>query len=268
MNDLEVAFHQYFEIVSADTPELLEEVFSLRFRILCINNTVPGFCPSNFPDQLEKDEYDQRSAHFLLRHRPTKTFIGTTRLILPDPKHPEKKLPTELNTQFYPKFQVNPSMRKHTAEISRFVMLNTFFKRKNEHYSLAGPINIPSQATGTLRERRRFPHPMLGLVVGIMQTCAQYEIYHLLSSMEPALNKLLRFYGMQLNPVGPSADFHGSRIPYYGYLIDILDRMRQKHQSIWELVTDHGKLEAIKSSHPTSTQQITSNQFNSICMSE
>jgi len=267
-NDLERAFHQYFEIVSADTPELLKEVFNLRFRVLCINNTIPGFEPANFPDKLEQDEYDQRSAHFLLRHCPSDTFIGTTRLILPDPNYPEKQLPTELNTQFYPEFQVNASMRKHTAEISRFVILSDFFKRKHEHYSLAGPVDIPPQSANIPHERRRFPHPMLGLIVGIMQTCDRHEIYHLISSMEPALNKLLGFYGMQLNPVGPSTDFHGFRTPYYGYLVDILNRMHCKHQSIWELVTDHGNLKAIKSNHSVPTKQTTPSPFDHVCMSE
>ncbi|MXS80562.1 PEP-CTERM/exosortase system-associated acyltransferase [Nitrosomonas sp. GH22] len=242
MNDLEKAFHQYFEIVHANTPELLKEAFGLRFRILCVYNDISGFNSVNYPDKLENDEYDSRSAHLLLRHRPTDTFIGTTRLILPDLQHPENKLPTELHTQFYPEFQVDPSSRKHTAEISRFAILSDFFKRKNEHYTLAGPVDIPTRPAGKPHERRRFPHPMLGLVVGIIQTCAQYEIYYLLSSMEPALNKLLGFYGLQLNSIGPSTDYHGLRSPYHVCLLDVLDRIYRDQRTIWELVTDHGNI--------------------------
>lgn len=242
MNELEAAFHQYFEIVNANTPELLKEAFSLRFRILCVHNDISGFNPVDYPDKLENDEYDNRSVHFLLRHRPTNTFIGTTRLILPDRQHPKNKLPTELNTQFYPGFQVDSSMRKHAAEISRFAILSDFFKRKNEHSTLAGPVDVPNQPTGKPHERRRFPHPMLALVVGIIQTCAQYEIYHLLSSMEPALNKLLGFYGLQLNPIGPLTDYHGLRTPYHVCLLDVLDRIYQDQRMIWELVTDHGNI--------------------------
>lgn len=242
MNDLEAAFHQYFEIVNADTSELLKEAFSLRFRILCMHNDIPGFNSVDYPGKLENDEYDHRSVHLLLRHRPTDTFIGTTRLILPDLQHPENKLPTELNTRFYPEFEISSSSRKHTAEISRFAILGDFFKRKSEHYTLVGPADIPTQPAGTPHERRRFPHPMLGLVIGIVQTCAQYEIYHLLSSMEPALNKLLGFYGLQLDPVGPPADYHGLRRPYYVCLLDGLDRIRHDQRAMWELVTDHGKI--------------------------
>ncbi|MBE7526674.1 MAG: PEP-CTERM/exosortase system-associated acyltransferase [Burkholderiales bacterium] len=238
MNDLEAAFHQYFEILTADTPKLLEAVYDLRYRVLCIHNATPGFDMTKYPNKLENDGYDNRSTHLLLRHRPTGIFIGTTRLILPDPKNSEIKFPTELRTRFYPGFVLNESSRKYTAEISRFVMLNDFFKRKGEQNMLSQSIETEQKT----QERRRFPHPMLALVVGIAQLCARHHVYHVISSMEPALNRLLGFYGLQLNPVGPSADYHGLRTPYYVYLLDMLDRMYQEHRTIWELVTDHGKI--------------------------
>ncbi|MCC6915767.1 PEP-CTERM/exosortase system-associated acyltransferase [Nitrosomonas sp.] len=238
MNDIEAAFHQYFEIVNADTPELLKTVFDLRYRILCVHNTFPDFGGSKFPDGLEKDEYDRRSVHILLRHKPTGTYIGTTRLILPNQKDLTDKFPTEHNTRFYPDFALDPAIRKHTAEISRFAILSDFFKRKDEH----GILSQSDEVRSEMQDRRRFPHPMLALVVGIAQLCARHNIYHLISSMEPALNRLLGFYGLQLNPIGPSADYHGIRTPCYVYLLDVLDRMYQEHRLIWELVTDHGKI--------------------------
>lgn len=238
MNELEAAFHQYFEIICADTPELLKISFDLRYRVLCVHNTFPDFSGSQFPDKLERDEYDDRSIHFLLRHKPSNTFIGTTRLILPDPHQSENKLPTELNTQFYPEFQINSPMRKHIAEISRFTILNDFFKRKGEHNMLSQSTEIESKT----RERRRFPHPMLALVIGIIQLCASHNIYHLISSMEPALNRLLSFYGLQMHPIGPSTDYHGTRAPYYIYLPDLLDKMYHDYRPLWELVTDHGNI--------------------------
>ncbi len=43
MSNLEAAFHRYFEILTADTPELLEAAYNLRYRVLCIHNATPGF---------------------------------------------------------------------------------------------------------------------------------------------------------------------------------------------------------------------------------
>ncbi len=68
MNDITAAFHEYFEVVFADTPSLLENVFNLRYRILCIENKYPNVDAANYPDELERDEYDDRSLHLLLRH--------------------------------------------------------------------------------------------------------------------------------------------------------------------------------------------------------
>lgn len=59
--------------------------------------------------------------------------------------------------------------------------------------------------------------------------------------MDPALNRLLAFYSMQLNPIGPSVNYHGIRTPYHVCLFDVLDRIHQNHREIWELVTSHGK---------------------------
>lgn len=238
MNDIEAAFHQYFEVIRADTPELLKTAFDLRYRILCVHNVIPGFDTESYPEKLESDIYDDRSIHILLRHRPSGIFIGTTRLILSNPKDLADKFPTELNTRFYPDFTLDPAIRKHTAEISRFAILSDFFKRKGERGMLSQPVEAGSEVQG----RRRFPHPMLALVVGIAQVCAYHNVYHLISSMEPALNRLLGFYGLQLNPIGPSTDYHGLRTPYYVYLLDTLDRMYHEHRLIWELVTDHGEI--------------------------
>ncbi len=41
MNDITAAFHEYFEIVIADTPVLLKQVFSLRYQVLCVENSYP-----------------------------------------------------------------------------------------------------------------------------------------------------------------------------------------------------------------------------------
>lgn len=120
MNDIEEAFHQYFEIVTANTPELLKEAFSLRFHVLCVDNAIPGFNSENYPDRREVDEYDHRSIHILLRHRPTGTFIGTARLVLPDIQNLENKFPVETYSRFFPEFTLNTAFRQHTAEISRF----------------------------------------------------------------------------------------------------------------------------------------------------
>lgn len=238
MNDITAAFHEYFEVVFADTPSLLENVFNLRYRILCIENKYPNVDAANYPDELERDEYDDRSLHLLLRHRPSNTFVGTARLICSNSSDIEQKFPVELHTQFYSAYADLSVPRAQAVEISRFGILSDFFKRKSD---LDFAINKISKYPDISR-RRRFPHPMLGLAVGIIQMCAKYGIYYWFSAMEPALNRLLGFYGLQLHPIGPLTEYNGLRRPYYICLLDVLERLHANHHDIWELATDNGRV--------------------------
>ena len=49
-NDLIDAFDEYFEVITIDSPELLEESFRLRHTVLCIEARLPGFNVEDYPD--------------------------------------------------------------------------------------------------------------------------------------------------------------------------------------------------------------------------
>jgi N-acyl amino acid synthase of PEP-CTERM/exosortase system len=242
-NDMLSAFDEYFEVVIADTPELLEQAFRLRYTVLCIEERAPGFEAAHYPDGLETDEYDRHSHHLLLRHRPSGDFIGGARLILPDPLEMERPFPAEQYAQIDPALIDNSQLsRQHTAEISRFILVGKYSRRREERR------RSEARAVGEKRDpgnRRRFPHPMLAIVVGIIRLCAQQNITHLCSIMEPALNRLLGFYELHLDPIGPLVDCHGPRRPYYVDLIKVMDRININNRPIWELVTDQGRIQPI-----------------------
>ncbi len=42
MNDVVAAFNEYFEIIHVDSPELLRDVFRLRYQVLCIEQRAPA----------------------------------------------------------------------------------------------------------------------------------------------------------------------------------------------------------------------------------
>ena len=42
MNDIYTAFNEFFELVMADSEELLREVYRLRYQVLCIEKRLPG----------------------------------------------------------------------------------------------------------------------------------------------------------------------------------------------------------------------------------
>ncbi len=239
MNNLYEAFHKYFEVVVADTPELLKEVYRIRFQVLCVEQRLPGFDISNYPDGLESDSYDHHSRHILLQHRESGNFMGTVRLIMFDPLNPEKPFPMELHTQFDQELlDINKLSRRHTAEISRFVILERYVRRKADRRNVN---TKESSNKHIVTERRCFPNLGLSLIVGIVRISAQYEIKNWVSVMDPALNRLLAHTGADLNPIGPLTEYHGLRRPYFKKIIDVLGKMHDKYRDAWEVVTDYGK---------------------------
>src|SRR6185312_3072567 len=168
MNDVVAAFNEYFEIIDADSPELLCEVFHPRYQVLCIEQRAPGFEAASYPERMESDSYDRHSSHFLLRHRPSGKFVGTARLILPDPLDPYKLFPTERHMRLDPALiDVSKLPRQSMGEISRLVVVRRFSRRRDELlHALENGTQVKKWAPTM---HRRFPHPMLALAVGIIR---------------------------------------------------------------------------------------------------
>lgn len=240
MSDLYKAFHHYFEIVIADTPSLKEKVFRMRYQKLCIDMNVPGYEPSLFPDGQEKDNYDDHSSHILIRYRQTGEFIGTARLIMFDHKNPNKLFPVEQCTQIDSKlFNVNKFSRQHTGEISRFLIVNKFERRKAERRDYKTRETAVDIVKTT--DRRSINNLTLVLMAGVVRVSAKYNIGNWFTIMEPALNRLFGYYGLSLNPIGPVVQHYGLRRPYFGEISKIIDKMKQDHRGAWEVVTEKGQ---------------------------
>ncbi|UJP05725.1 MAG: PEP-CTERM/exosortase system-associated acyltransferase [Nitrosomonas sp.] len=248
MGDLYLNFQKYFEIVMADTDELLEHVYKLRYQVLCVEKRLPGFESEHCPDQMEQDDYDRHSSHVLLKYKPTGEYIGTARLILPDPLELEKQFPIELYTQVDPDIcNVSKLSRLQTAEISRFLVVKKFDRRKNDRRAEnRRQLNLVIDNDKREREDRRVLDRRsaisiaLVLTTGIIRLSVTHKIVNLLSIMDPALNRLLGFYGLNFKPIGPVIDYHGARRPYYINLEEVLLKLHQEYHDFWEIVTDKG----------------------------
>lgn len=249
MNELIEAFDEYFELVSADTPELKAKSFRLRYDVICEEMEMPEYEQWKYPDQQETDDDDDRSTHCLLRHRPTGTIAGSVRLVLYDPKDQNRPFPIEKHAGhvFDPqKVNVSRLPRRHTAEMSRFVLSKRFRSRKGEDQYEFGSADIDTDRRRTVRansrDRRHFPHPVLGLVVGAMYMAANRQVSHWYAIMEPILNRLLRRFALDLTPIGPTIEFHGRRQPHLDAIKELLDRTYMRRPDVWKLVTNNGKL--------------------------
>ncbi len=248
MNELYNSFNKYFEIVIADTPQLLEQVYKIRYQVLCVEQRIPGFEPSQFPDQQEKDDDDAHSMHALLKFRSTDEYIGTVRLILFNPEQPQKLFPVELNTQLdLDLCDVDRLPRQHTAEVSRFVVINRFNRRKeNRRRGDSQP-----SADGKETEERRTTDRRSGLTIalvlmaGVMRMSVQHNVRYWLSMVDTPLKRLLGFDGVELIPIGPPVNYHGMRRPYIVRVEEILQSMYKDHHDAWQVLTDAGKYDLL-----------------------
>lgn len=240
MNYLDRLFQQYFRLIPAITREQREAAFRLRYQVICEEMSMPGYEPWRYPKGLEVDEYDQRAVHTLLWHRPSDSLAGTVRLILPDPHNLDASFPIEDHaTQAFWKDFRRPEglQRQHTAEVSRYILAKRFRSRPGEHEHPYGTDALPDTAQD---RRRRFPHPILGLQRALIQMSQEHQIHHWYAIMEPALNRLLRHFALDLDPVGDLIHYNGMRQPHWADLGPMLNRIHQEQPDIWAFVSAGG----------------------------
>lgn len=245
--DLLSAFNQYFELVHADTDELREEVFQLRYQVYVLET---GFeteadCKKTInPDgqivYLEEDEYDTRSDHYLLRHLRTGLYAATTRLVLPDRRRLEAPYPIEAHCALDQPAR-DFAIRAHLGEISRFAVSKVFKRRLGEASSLAG---VASDIDMYFEEdeRRVLPHISLGLFAAVMRMAHEHHISHCYAVMEPALVRLLGRFGVIFHRIGPDVDYHGLRVPCLTTADEALPNIQRVAPQVWDLITNRGEL--------------------------
>lgn len=202
------AFREWFEIIPATTPELMQCAFRVRHSVYCEDL---GFEPSK-ADGLETDQHDRNALHVLMRHRPTDSFIACVRLVRVPVDKPGELLPfeqlcTNVNAGIVP---TEPVQRLHIAEVSRLAVVRGFRRRKGEMEQEA-PGTAEADYAGT--PRQRFPHLLVGLYLGVISTAALHEIERLFVLTEPRLASHLRNLGLQVHQIGPPVEHRGLRIP-------------------------------------------------------
>jgi len=236
-------YNHYFEAIRADTPELMEEVFRLRYQVYCVEHHFEN--PDDFPDGLERDVYDSRSAHSLLIHRPSNTIAGSVRLVLPAHAHPTSSLPIDLVCKETLLQDPKEIPRENTAEVSRFALVKKFRRRTGEQGSPSGVTEESLQAhdavSASTMDRRIASHMTLGLISSLVAMSTEHGISIWCSVMERALLRLLRRIGIYFTNIGPQIDYHGKRQPCYSPLDVLLERVKEEHFDVWEVLTDEGR---------------------------
>jgi N-acyl amino acid synthase of PEP-CTERM/exosortase system len=129
MSEFAASYNQYFAIVRAGIPELLDRAYRLRYQVYCIEN--PYEDPARCRDEREIDDDDDRSVHTLLIHRRSGMAAGTARVIML-PLDTERPLPMQRLLGPRECRAIGRLPPYHTGEISRFAVSKEFRRRVGE----------------------------------------------------------------------------------------------------------------------------------------
>jgi N-acyl amino acid synthase of PEP-CTERM/exosortase system len=222
-------FRRYFTVVQANSTELLDDVFRLRFQVYCLER---GFENATaYPDGRERDHEDSRSSHFLVLYRPADDVdgaaVGTVRLILPrrGADLPVVKL---LSTGERRKLDLPLNS---TAEVSRFAVPRSFRKRLEHDLGKSLASGAAKQALSLLN---------FWVIRAVTMMTADGGITHIVAMMEPALLRLLRRLGIEFHPMGRTIEHRGLRQPVWAATVNLTERIRQCRPELWEIAFDSG----------------------------
>ena len=236
-------YRRHFEIVRADTPELRDLAYLLRYQVYAHEH---GFeKPEDHPEEREKDEYDERSLHVLLRHRRSGIVVGTARIVLPDADNPTNSFPVQ-TVSSHPILH-DPEVAAHAVEFSRLAISRERLKRC--HVGKTGKIS-------QLLAKQLPPYLSVGLIAGVIELASENGYPTLFAVMEPFLIDNLGRIGIEFPFVDAPVDYHGLRHPCaLPSLHDACATMKKHDRSAWEIVTNRGRTQELALIAQTATER-------------
>ncbi len=203
-------FQNYFTLELATTPEQMEAIWRIRYRVYCEEFGYEA--AEAFPDQLEADDFDSHSAHCLITHNSSKMPAACVRLVEVDNT---RLMPMEHYCADAIERGVLDSFSNQRAtlcEFSRLAVDGAFRRRAGERATRFGEI---SSLDITQREQRTFSLIAVSTFTAAFALSDVLGRTNVFAMMEPFLPRLLRRSGILVNKVGSDIDYHGLRAPYF-----------------------------------------------------
>ncbi len=204
-------FAQYLQPGIANTTRMKREVYALRHQVYCEELHFED----EKPDQIETDEFDERSIHCCIRHLGSQNLAGTLRLITSN--SPSELLPIRqfcghalTDSLLHP----DQFLPREICEISRLAVPASFRKRQVDQFE-GGATGAINEASFSAQELRFFPYIAISLYMSAIAMTYKTRRFHVFVMMEPRLARSLGFVGIYFQPIGPAIEYHGKRAPYY-----------------------------------------------------
>ncbi|MCP3852182.1 MAG: PEP-CTERM/exosortase system-associated acyltransferase [Gammaproteobacteria bacterium] len=236
-------FRKYFSVELADTQDLKQKVYTIRYHVYCKEFKYETV--ESCPDEMESDEYDDYSLHCLIVHKKTNIPAACVRLVpTVEDEHATQPLSTLLPFEKYclesldMDFIKQLKLQRDTeCEISRLAVNGVFRKRSGEALTRFGDVNLEFSK----EEQRTF---LLIAVAAFLAATALTELSgktNVFAMMEPFLPRLLKRSGILFQRVGKDIDYHGIRAPYFITTQSALDNMRPELLELYHWIHEQIK---------------------------
>ncbi|MCB1902630.1 MAG: PEP-CTERM/exosortase system-associated acyltransferase [Gammaproteobacteria bacterium] len=237
MPNITDSFHAHLEARKAINDELKNNAYQVRYNVYCVERGYED--KSKFPDRLERDEFDDESAHAVVRHKESKKPVGVVRLVLPNKSNPDRRFPIE--THFGRRFDMSVLKefgysRNNIAEVSRFAVskLSLIQLQKQLAVDVGGNYSYLKRQD----PRLLLPHISLGLIALLFAISDEHGIDYWFAAMEPSLSRLLTRLGIVFTPIGPVMNYHGERQPMIARVDDLLNTIAHSRKDFYRLIID------------------------------
>jgi N-acyl amino acid synthase of PEP-CTERM/exosortase system len=180
-------FDDRYEVILADTEHSKNIHYHLRYQVFCLEKKFEN--ANRHGGRIEKDQYDDRAVHFLVRDRMRNKWIGATRLVIDRvdglPINRIAAIETPAVTQ-----------KRVVAEFSRLLILDPFRQARADGPGIAEPILL------------------LGLIRAAKDYCRERNIDQWVFLCRRAIQKTVGKVGIEMEQIGPACVHRGMRVPY------------------------------------------------------
>jgi len=217
-------FNDYFEIFLADTEESKNIHYSIRYQVYCEELGYEN--KGDFPDQMEFDDDDTRSVHFIIRNKQTKQWVGTVRLI----NKQDNLLPIEQNGSMNQEIHTNDLFG--AVELSRLCLIKDVRRNKDidpPHGIIASDASKAEKSAGDVPSQNKLNRLIIwGLFHAVAEYCQVNKKQYCYFMTTRILAKVLKVGRLKIIKIGEGIDHKGQRFPFK------LDAIRAYHSDIWQ----------------------------------
>jgi len=216
-------FDNNFEVYLADTEESKNIHYGIRYQVYCEEM---GFeDEKKFPQQMEYDDDDAKSIHFIVKNKITGQWVGAMRLIY---KH-DNLLPIEKACTIDEKHRNQNDFE--TVEVSRLCLVKGARRGVNPpvgDVEKLSSLQLTSQIKNIPTQHKLNRLIIWGMIHVASEYCYNMDIKYCHLMTTSVLARVLARGGMDLISIGKSCQHRGERFPYK---IDAIAAFQNK---MWE----------------------------------